>query len=263
MEKRYEDLTFTDDFLFGKILQNNKVICKALLELILDVKIKEIRFPEVQKSVKIKSDGKGVRFDVFVDDDVNTVYDVEMQTTGNRNLPKRSRYYQGMIDLNLIETGDDYGKLKKSFVIFICLQDPFGSGRHIYTFENVCREEPLLKLGDGTTKVFLNADSTADDVSGELKDFLTYLASGTPKGAFTAAIDIAVRETKSSMKWRGEYMTLLMRDHEKVEEGKFKAAATFVQQGAVPIAVAADMLHISPEELIEKMNQAGYKMPVR
>lgn len=48
------------------------------------------------------------------------------------NLPKRMRYYQGMIDLNILEKGENYKNLKKSFVIFICTFDLFGLGR-MYT----------------------------------------------------------------------------------------------------------------------------------
>ena len=133
--KDYEELSFTDDFMFGKVLQTHPDICRELIELILNVKIKVISFPDVQKSITITSDGKGIRFDAYVEDDRNTVYDVEMQATDNKNLPKRSRYYQGMVDLNLIEKGENYNKLKSSYIIFICLKDPFDAGRHIYTFE--------------------------------------------------------------------------------------------------------------------------------
>lgn len=56
-----------------------------------------------------------------------------MQSTDKKNLPKRTRYYQGMIDLNIINKGEDYNKLKKSYVIFICDYDEFGLGRHIYS----------------------------------------------------------------------------------------------------------------------------------
>lgn len=31
----------------------------------------------------------------------------------------------------------------------------FGKGRHLYTFENICREDNGITLGDGTTKLFL------------------------------------------------------------------------------------------------------------
>ena len=61
-----------------------------------------------------------------------------MQASNPRNLPKRSRYYQGMIDLNLLQKGEDYNRLKKSYVIFICTEDIFQKKRAIYTFENLC-----------------------------------------------------------------------------------------------------------------------------
>ena len=76
-----------------------------------------MELPEAQKSIKITYDGKGVRLDVYVEDKENTVYDLEMQATDMKNLPKRSRYYQGMIDLNLISKGENYKKLKKRFEI--------------------------------------------------------------------------------------------------------------------------------------------------
>ena len=109
--KKYEELTFSDDFMFCKILENNLELCKELLELILDIKIKKIQPVESQKAVDMTYDGKGVRFDVYTQDEENTIYDVEMQNVTKKNLPKRTRYYQGMIDLNLIEKGADYSEL--------------------------------------------------------------------------------------------------------------------------------------------------------
>lgn len=86
------------------------------------------------------SRGKGVRLDVYVEDDWNTVFDLEMQIHMKRNLAKRMRYYQGMIDLNILEKGGDYNKLKKSYVIFICTFDLYGQGHHLHTFEYLCKQ---------------------------------------------------------------------------------------------------------------------------
>ena len=106
--KDYNELDFTNDFLFCKILENNEELCKELLELILGKKVKKIVYLHKQEVIDITSDGKGIRLDVYLEDDENTVYDIEMQAVLYGNLPKRSRYYQGMIDLNLIQKGDDY-----------------------------------------------------------------------------------------------------------------------------------------------------------
>ncbi|MBQ2900369.1 MAG: Rpn family recombination-promoting nuclease/putative transposase [Agathobacter sp.] len=220
MNKKYEELDFTDDFFFCKILIKNQTLCKELLELILQVKIAKIIFTAKQNPIEIKADAKGIRLDVYVEDAENTVYDIEMQPTAKKNLPKRSRYYQGMIDLNLIERGADYKELKKSFVIFICLSDPFDKGLHLYTFENQCHECPELLLGDETTKVFINAAGTADDVSQDMKDFLDYLQGKGTKNEFTQRIDDEVSKARAHEEWRLEYMSLFLRDQEMREEGR-------------------------------------------
>ena len=55
--------------------------------------------------MKLLYDSKGIRLDVYVEDDKETIYNIEMQTSSNKNLPKRTRYYRGMIDLNILQTG--------------------------------------------------------------------------------------------------------------------------------------------------------------
>ncbi len=122
-------------------LYDNKKLCQKLLEVILNVKISKIEYVKEQVSLTGKPDSKSVRLDVYVSDDAGTVYDVEMQTGNTRNLPKRSRYYQSIIDINLLMKGSGYQSLRKSYVIFICTFDPFGAGRHIFRFENRCLED--------------------------------------------------------------------------------------------------------------------------
>ena len=57
------------------------------------------------------------------------------------NIKRRTRYYQSMIDTDLLETGADYDDLNKTIIIFICPFDPFGKGRYIYTFRNFCAQD--------------------------------------------------------------------------------------------------------------------------
>ena len=133
-EKSYDELEFTDDFLFCYILMDNEDLCIELVEMITGRKIKEIVKEEKQRSVSLTYDGKGVRFDVYFEDENSVVYDIEMQTTAALNLPKRIRYYQGMIDLNILSRGADYKSLKESYIIYICTFDAFQKGRQRYDF---------------------------------------------------------------------------------------------------------------------------------
>lgn len=184
------------------------------------IEIDHIEYPELQKPIKEDIDARSVRLDVYVKDGKNTVYDIEMQKVNTRELPKRSRYYQGMMDLQLIDSGQPYKKLNQSYVIFICLEDVFGKNRHIYTFENICREDPGIKLQDGAIKIFLNAKGNLNDVSSELRAFLDYLGGKKSEDEYVQKLEKAVREAKRNRKWRHEYMTLLMRDQENQEIGE-------------------------------------------
>ena len=142
------------------------------------------------------------------------------QNGKTKELAKRSRYYQSMIDLQLIDKGQLYDELKRSYVIFICPFDLYGKGRHIYTFENICKEDGSISMGDEAVKIFLNAKGTMDDVSEELKAFLDYVAGKKPKDAYVERLEEAVKEAKKNREWRHEYMTLLMRDQENVKIGE-------------------------------------------
>lgn len=85
--------------------------------------------------------------------------------------------------------------MKQSFVIFVCTFDPFHIGRHVYTFENRCVEDPNLPLNDGTQKIILNTKGIFDDVRSELKRLLNFIDGRQPEDSFTQmAYDEKYRE---------------------------------------------------------------------
>ena len=220
-ETNWESLDISNDFLFGKVMQNPD-LCKELLQRILpDLNIERIEYPELQKSIKEGAESRGIRLDVYSKDDKNIVYNVEMQANGSKGIPKRSRYYQGMVDLQLLEAGDkSYMKLNKTYIIFICTFDLYGKGRHIYTFENICKEDNSLSMGDEATKIFLNSDSDMDDVGKELRAFLDYVKGiKVTDDDFIDRLEEAVKRAKANKKWRRDYMTMEMLERVKFEEG--------------------------------------------
>lgn len=215
MAKSIDELTLTDDFMFGAVMHDAER-CKPLLEMVLGVKISRLEYLEPQKSIAERYESKSIRLDVYVADEAGTVYDVELQTEPKKSLPKRARYYQGMIDLHILEKGEDYEALKKSFVIFICTFDPFGKGRMVYTFENRCVEDTSIAFGDEATKIMLNTKGTVGEVSGELRSVLGYLGGAKPDSDYTRELDKAVQDVRSDKKWRREYMFL----SEKLRESR-------------------------------------------
>ena len=216
--KPYEELELKDDFMFGLIMHDPKYV-KPFLEMILKIKIRKVVYPQSQKSIDLSANAKAIRLDVYVEDDQNTAFNLEMQTSDNRNLPKRMRYYQGVIDLNILQKGQDYTKLKKSYVIFICTFDPFGEGRHIYTFCNTCQENTALTLDDDAVKIILSTKGTMDDVSPEMKRILDYIDGKGASDEYTKQLEEAVRSARQNESWRLGYMTLEYEYRQRYEEG--------------------------------------------
>ena len=180
MGKQYEELGITDAFMFAKVM-SNKEICKPVLEQILNIKIRDIEYLDYEETIQIAPGSKSIRLDIYVEDDKNTVFILEMQTTNYEELPKGSRYYQDIIDLKLIEKGQSYDILKTSYVIFICTFDFFEKNRSIYEFENICVDDSDIKLNDGTHKIFLNTKGNRDGISKELQMLLDYFDGREPE----------------------------------------------------------------------------------
>ena len=236
MSKTLKELNLEDDFLFAKVM-SDKNICKELLEKILDIKIEKVELVNEQKTIDLLLESKGIRLDVYVKDDNNTIYNVEMQRGKHKSLPKRLRYYQGNIDLDLISKGEDYKKLSKSYIIFICTFDLFNRGRHKYTFKNTCLEDSSIILNDETEKIILNTKGVLKDINEELLEFLEYVEESTDavvenfNGELVKNIHKKVKEVKNDSLVEVEYMTLLERDREKIEEGRKEGIKEGIKEG--------------------------------
>ncbi len=142
-KKTWEELQIRNDFLFAKVMRDKK-ICIALLETLLKTKITDIEYLEEQKTIDIDLDAKSIRLDVYVENG-ERVFDLEMQTTNKRDLPCRSRYYQDLIDLNTIEKGESYKRLKESYVIFICTLLKISNNVHYPTKYNILTKTVCFK----------------------------------------------------------------------------------------------------------------------
>ena len=237
--KLYNELGFTDDYMFCKILSSNLDLCKELLELILGVEIKSVQLSESQREMRETYTGKGIRLDVYVLGEDNVVYDIEMQTTISKELPKRMRYYQGMIDIHLIERGDPYSKLKKSYIIFICTEDTFGKGLPKYTFRNICEQDNSVVLDDEAEKIIINAGGNREGLSDNMKDFLDFIEGKGATNSFTRRLQEQVDTAIKEDKWEVEYMTYIQTINleraeareEGFEEGRAEGRAVGREEG--------------------------------
>ena len=246
-----------DDFLFQKVMEN-KEICKTFLEKTLNRKIKKIHYYQNEKTVNLSPENKGVRFDVLVETADGVMIDVEMQTSDKSKwLPKRTRYYQAMIDLNSLAKSSNYKQLPESYIIFVCTFDPFDKSRKVYTFTNQCREDNL-ELKDGSTKIFYNTLGTVGDVDEDIENFLNYIATKTVKGDFARKVAEEVERLKAHDALKVEYMSYFARMTDERDEGRLENLLenikSLVTKEGWSVNKALDVLSVSPEDraIIEK-----------
>ena len=197
LSEKWENITISNDFVFSKVMQDEKLLAELVHMVLPDLNFTEL-YIQSQRSVELGLDIHGVRFDIFVLDDEENAIEIEMQVINRDNLPRRLRFYGSLVDTQMLEKGVTYDKLKDSYVIMISPFDQYGLGLHKYTFTNRCNEDLNLEMGDGTTKIVLNADSTADDVDSKLKAFLDYVAGKTSDDEYVGKLKEAVKRAKAN-----------------------------------------------------------------
>lgn len=173
-QKKLTDLTIKDNFLFGAVMTDEKN-CRDFLEMVLGFPIARVEISK-EKSVVYHPEYKGVRLDIYAQDEEQTCYNVEMQAASRPHLGKRSRYYHSQMDMDLLLSGRDYEDLPPAYVIFICDFDPFGDKKYKYTFCNICEEESAVDLGDERYTIFLSTrGENPQEVSESLVNFLKFV----------------------------------------------------------------------------------------
>ncbi len=221
--KPYEELEFTDDFMFGKVMQDLE-LCRDVLECLLQRPVGELTDVVSQKEIRYTDDGKPIRLDIYTRDS-DEVYDAEMQNLNNKSvasleLSKRTRFYQSSIDTDHMNKHGSYRTLPESTILFICTFDPFGKGLSQYTFRGRCEEDLNLAIDDGTTRVFFNCCYKGDDISEELKNLYDYIETGKKSNDLTERIDAAVDKARKIEKWRSAYMKEMVLWMDAKEEGR-------------------------------------------
>ena len=174
--KTLQDLTIKDNFLFGAVMSVEEN-CKGFLEMVLGFSIAQVVVSK-EKSIVYHPEYKGVRLDIYAEDENHTHYNVEMQVRKKTALGKRSRYYHSQMVMEALASGEDYETLPDTFVIFVCDFDPFGEHLYCYTFGNECRENKNVKLDDGSCTIFLSTrGENVEEVPAELVRFLKFVTA--------------------------------------------------------------------------------------
>ena len=253
VKKPFDELTITDNYMFQAVMRDPKNV-KPLLEMIIGKKISRIDVAEQEKTVETGYNSRGIRMDVYVEDNEDTVYDIEMQASKKRHFDKRFRYYQSAIDVDIVNKGESVGKLKKSLIIFITTYDPYGKGWYMYPFETICSWDPEVRMKDEAKRIVLNTKGTKDkegyEVSEEIKEMLSFMDGKSPKTEYAKMLDAAVQEIRQSEERRREYMSINVERADDKELGEYRGYVKSVRDSHYPDEILVDVLKIDGKTLM-------------
>ena len=237
--RKLEELNLMDDFLFYSMMAYpyiGEAFAKKILELLFQKKFENLKIVTQKVYGGRNTDLRGARLDVYVEEEgsaeinsseVSDIYDLEAdQNNKSKSImafPKRVRFYHAIIDSRSLKAGEDFGKLKNVYVIFICNYDPFGYDRIKYTIKNTCIEAPEMPYEDGAQTIVLYTKGKNGDISEELRQFLIYMENTTKENAVNEELK-KIQEMVDTVKQDGEvslaYMKGFERDMLMYEEGR-------------------------------------------
>ena len=251
--KTLQDLTIKDNFLFGAVMQVEDN-CKGFLELVLGFPIAHVVVSK-EKSMVYHPEYKGVRLDIYAEDENHTHYNVEMQMRKKRALGKRSRYYHSQMVMEALESGEDYETIPDSFVIFVCDFDPFDKELYCYTFGSECEEDKEVELDDGCHTIFLSTRGNNDgDVSPELVRFLRFVTADLEESerdfedGLVRRFQETIREIKADREMGGRYMIFEEMLREEKQEGRLEGRLEGIHAGK---------LEAKRESVLELLEELG------
>ena len=266
--KTLQELNLTDDFLFD-VATEELENCKAIIELTTGLRLKSLKWKSGQKVIHNLPGKRGVRLDFIAESEDGRIFDVEMQNRNEGNIPKRTRFYQALIDAPILKSGErGFDKMNPLYIIIICNYDPCGKKKYCYTFDNQCKEVPGLRLGDEVTKLLLSTKGeNKEEVSKELVDFLHYVTESNENGLPDECderlkrLHESIREIKASADMEVEYMKMeererIIRDEGKqigIINGKIEAVLELLEdKGEVPEKVKAEIFTETDPEVLKK-----------
>ena len=228
--RKYE---FTDGITFSWSLYKHPETCRRLLETILKFKIDTIEYICSEKEFIKNLKKRKARLDVYVEAD-GKAFDIEMQMSNEGNLDKRMRYYQSMIDSNILDKGEDFNKLRESFIIFFCAFDPYDKNSYLYRFERCCTNVEGVVADTKAHWLVFNfmAFDQCPVETGNTKALLEYLATKhVGNNQLTQEIDTIVEDLNRDEGARGIMSTLEYEYKRKIEKARKESFEFGQKQG--------------------------------
>ena len=259
--KPFEDLCFYDDFMFGVVMQN-KELYKEALECMLGFKIDHIEYSEPQRTVAPLYTAHAIRLDVYVKDD-NRIYDVEIQNKDEQDIGRRTRYYQGMMDVDSLLKGEDYSELKESIVIFLCRFDPFKKNIPCYTVRRTCKQDASVFIDDAAIVQIFNCTAFEKVENESLRAFLKFVQTNKAESDFTRRLEKMVETQKQVEELKKTYLSWSLHDSDVRREGRregYEQAKLEAARNLINLGVSFDIIAQAQDLPLETVQQLAEQL---
>ena len=276
----FRELPLSDDFMFGEVMRRPE-ICKLFLEALLGKAIARIEYISKQQDLSDSYTSHGIRMDVYLRDEANTVYCVEMQTSGGVMLFKRIRYYQGMIDRHNLLKSEHYSKLPESFIIMICTKDLFQKGYALYKRKVIMENCEDVDYDDGSHVYLLNSAYTVENADTAILEFLRCIKTNDTNSAdystsLMKEVCPVIAEVRSDPGKEAEYMTwqtkMMDIEYKAKEEGReegkvegqkaeFLSTIKALHDAGQTLAFMEQITRRSKDEVIDGLHSLNLSIP--
>lgn len=256
--ERYKNII--DNFtLMSDIFMRNVFKKKECLEYVLQIILQNhklfIAEHIIQKDYK-NLQGRSAVMDCVARDADGQYFNIEIQQENEGASPNRARYNSGLMDMNMLNPGQDFDELTENYVIFITRNDILGYGLAIYHVERVILEVDGF-FGDGTHIIYVNSKIQEDTELGWLMHDFHCKKAEDMYSRILADRVYELKETQKGVEFMCLEMEQIYSEGERSGELKVRreTALSLVEDG-MDISRIARLMKVTEQDVYEWIDES-------
>ena len=256
--ERYKNII--DNFtLMSDIFMRNVFKKKECLEYVLQIILQNhklfIAEHIIQKDYK-NLQGRSAVMDCVARDADGQYFNIEIQQENEGASPNRARYNSGLMDMNMLNPGQDFDELTENYVIFITRNDILGYGLDIYHVERVILEVDGF-FGDGTHIIYVNSKIQEDTELGRLMHDFHCKKAEDMYSRILADRVYELKETQKGVEFMCQEMEQIYYEGEKSGELKArKETAMLLVEDGMDISRIARLMKVTEQDIHEWIDES-------
>lgn len=256
--ERYKNII--DNFtLMSDIFMRNVFKKKECLEYVLQIILQNhklfIAEHIIQKDYK-NLQGRSAVMDCVARDADGQYFNIEIQQENEGASPNRARYNSGLMDMNMLNPGQDFDELTENYVIFITRNDILGYELAIYHVERVILEVDGF-FGDGTHIIYVNSKIQEDTELGRLMHDFHCKKAEDMYSRILADRVYELKETQKGVEFMCQEMEQIYYEGEKSGELKArKETAMLLVEDGMDISRIARLMKVTEQDIHEWIDES-------